>query len=104
MFAIQQLSDWCRTGRIQIPEKQTLEDEFERTVYKRDEQDNILPEIDDDLFHPDALDALLYASRQYAYDCGEDIGGESSDKKEKEDSRAQTLPNWINGLGEEYDD
>lgn len=104
MFAIQQLADWCRTGIIQIPEKQTLEDEFERTVYKRDEQDNILPEIDDDLFHPDALDALLYASRQYAYDCGEDIGGESSDKKEKEGSRAQTLPNWINGLGEEYDD
>ena len=67
-------------------------------------KDNILPEIDDDLFHPDALDALLYASRQYAYDCGEDIGGESSDKKEKEDSRAQTLPNWINDLGEEYDD
>ena len=37
-------------------------------MYKRDENDNILSEIDDDLFHPDALDALLYASRQFAFD------------------------------------
>ena len=104
MFAIQQLSDWCRTGRIQIPEKQALEDEFERTVYKRDEQDNILPEIDDDLFHPDAVDALLYASRQYAYDCGEDSGNESKNKKEAEqqESRNATLPEWMRGDSNDY--
>lgn len=103
-LAIAQLSDWCKSGRVVNIDNGILTNEFEQTVYKRDESDNITSEIDDDLFHPDALDALLYASRQYAYDCGEDTGGESSDKKEKENSRAQTLPNWINGLGEEYDD
>ena len=73
-----------------------LVSEFEQTVYKRDEQDNITSEIDDDLFHPDAVDALLYASRQYAFDCGEEIGGQSSDKIKKEEARQNTLPDWMN--------
>ena len=97
-MAIAQLSDWCRTGKIMIPEDGVLQDEFERTVYKRDEQDNITSEIDDDLFHPDATDALLYASRQYAYDCGYDSGGQSSDKERKaEEARMSTLPSWARG-------
>ena len=97
-MAIAQLADWCRTGKIMIPEDGILQDEFERTVYKRDEQDNITSEIDDDLFHPDATDALLYASRQYAYDCGYDSGGQSSDKERKaEEARMSTLPSWARG-------
>ena len=69
--------------------------EFEQTVYKRDEQDNITAEIDDDLFHPDAVDALLYASRQFAYDIGDETGGESSDKvRKEEETRQATLPKW----------
>ena len=95
-MALAQLADWCRTGRIMIPEDGILQDEFERTVYKRDEQDNITSEIDDDLFHPDAVDALLYASRQYAFDCGEETGGQSSDKTKKEEARQNTLPDWMN--------
>lgn len=95
-MALAQLADWCRTGRIMIPEDGILQDEFERTVYKRDEQDNITSEIDDDLFHPDAVDALLYASRQYAFDCGEETGGQSSDKTKKEEARQSTLPDWMN--------
>lgn len=97
-MAIAQLSDWCRTGKIMVPEDGILQDEFERTVYKRDEQDNITSEIDDDLFHPDATDALLYASRQYAYDCGYDSGGQSTDKERKaEEARMSTLPSWARG-------
>lgn len=103
-MALAQLSEWCRTGKINIEEGSMLEDEFQRTVYKRDEQDNILSEIDDDIFHPDGIDALLYASRQYAYDCGEDSGGESSNKKKKggnnvtnEELRNATLPSWMRG-------
>lgn len=97
-MAIAQLADWCRTGKIMIPEDGILQDEYERTVYKRDEQDNITSEIDDDLFHPDATDALLYASRQYAYDCGYDSGGQSSDKERKaEEARMSTLPSWARG-------
>jgi hypothetical protein len=94
-MAIAQLADWCRSGRISVPNDGVLCTEFEKIVYKRDENDNILAEIDDELFHPDAMDALLYASRQYAYDCGESSGGESSDKVKKEESRNSTLPDWI---------
>lgn len=97
-MAIAQLSDWCRTGRITNIYGGVLSNEFEQTVFKRDEQDNIMSEIDDDLFHPDAIDALLYASRQYAYDCGEDSGGESTDKIKKDESRASTLPSWMQNI------
>lgn len=62
-----QLIDLVRT-KIWVPEDGVLADEFERTVYKRDEQDNILNEVDDEVFHPDAIDALLYASRQFVFD------------------------------------
>lgn len=62
-----QLVDLVRT-KIFVPEEGVLSDEFQRTVYKRDEQDNILNEIDDEVFHPDAIDALLYASRQFVFD------------------------------------
>lgn len=63
---------------IYVPEDGVCADEMERTVYKRDDQDKILTEIDDELFHPNAMDALLYASRQFAFDCGADSGGEAS--------------------------
>lgn len=97
-MALAQLAEWCRTGKILVKEGSALVDEFERTVYKRDEQDNILSEIDDDIFHPDAIDALLYASRQYAYDTGADSGGESTDKTRKqEETRNATLPSWARG-------
>lgn len=62
--AIAQLADYCRLGNVVVPANGILQDEFERTLYKRDDQDVILPEIDDETFHPDAVMALLYASRQ----------------------------------------
>lgn len=72
-MAIAQLAELCRTGRCVIKEGDILSTEFQQTVYKRDEQDNILPEVDDDIFHPDAADALLYASRQMVFDFGENV-------------------------------
>lgn len=98
-LAISELSEWLRTGLIEFNDD-ILADEFERTVYKRDENDNILSEIDDDVFHPDALDALLYASRQFAYDTGKNTGGESSDKKSIEE-KDTTIPEWLNKEDEE---
>ena len=88
--AIAQLSDWLRSGKIKVNANDIyLKDEFERTLYKRDEDDSILPEIDDDIFHPDAIMALLYASRTIAFDMGDkwqidgvNTGGESTNKKE----------------------
>lgn len=81
-IAIQQLAEWCRTGKINIPANGFLSDEFERILYKRDDEDNIIPEIDDEIFHPNIMMALLYASRQYWYDIGNELGGESQVKKD----------------------
>ena len=89
--AIAQLSDWLRSGKIKVNANDIyLKDELERTLSKRDEDDDsILPEIDDDIFHPDAIMALLYASRTIAFDMGDkwqidgvNTGGESTNKKE----------------------
>ena len=63
---------------IYVPKDGVCADEMERTVYKRDDQDKIISEIDDEVFHPNALDALLYASRQFAFDCGADTGGDAT--------------------------
>lgn len=98
-MATEQLADYCRSGRILTEENDELVKEYEQIVYKRDEEDNILPEIDDDIFHPDSESALLYASRQFAFDCGETNGGESKDKKDKQqvEKDRSTLPTWLQG-------
>lgn len=79
-MAIEQLADECRTGRVNVPDDGELVNEFEQIIHPRDDNDNILPGIDD-FYHPDITMALLYASRQWFYDCGLDAGGESSNKK-----------------------
>lgn len=68
--AIAQLAEMCRTGSILIPKNGKLADEFDQIVYKRDEEDNITPEIDEKLYHGDISMALLYASRQFAFAWG----------------------------------
>ena len=78
-YGINKLAEWCRTGTILVPKGGVMEDEFEKTVYKRDDNDNITNEIDDMQFHPDAADALLYASRQMAFDFGDDSGGSAKE-------------------------
>ena len=78
-YGINKLAEWCRTGTILVPKDGVMEDEFEKTVYKRDDNDVITNEIDDDQFHPDAADALLYASRQMAFDFGDDSGGSAKE-------------------------
>ena len=82
-LAFETLAEWCRTGRILNIEGGEVANEFEQTLYKRDDLDNITSELDDG-FHPDITMALLYASRQFFFDCGEDAGGESGNKKSGE--------------------
>lgn len=61
--AIGVLADLLRT-HIYTLEDSPLIEEYESVIYKRDDEtDAILPEIDDDVYHPDCADALLYASR-----------------------------------------
>lgn len=78
-LAISQMSEFCRTGQIVVPEDGILSDEFDRILYKRDDDDNILPEIDEDLYHGDAFYALLYAVRQMWFDTGHELGGQASE-------------------------
>lgn len=68
--AIAQLAEFCSTGQLFIPKGGVLEDEFMQILYERDDDDNIIPEINDEIYHPDAAMALLYASRQFAFDWG----------------------------------
>lgn len=78
-LAISQMSEFCRTGQIVVPEDGILSDEFDRILYKRDDDDNILPEVDEELYHGDAFYALLYAVRQMWFDTGHELGGQSSE-------------------------
>ena len=68
--AIAQLAEFCRKGQLLIPKDGKVADEFDQIVFKRDEEDNITNEIDEELFHGDISMALLYASRQFAFDWG----------------------------------
>jgi hypothetical protein len=81
VMAISQLSDWCRTGKIKVLKDGYLAEEFDMTVYKRDDNDNITSEIDDS-YHPDIADALLYASRQMWFAVGAEGGGISKDQRD----------------------
>jgi hypothetical protein len=83
-MAIEQLAEELRTGRMVIPLHGALDDEMDSILYKRDEgTDAILPELDEELgIHPDAMFALLYASRQYFHEIGLSTGGESKDKRD----------------------
>lgn len=69
-MAITMLSELCRKGNILIPKNGLVADEFDQIVYKRDKDDNITSEIDEELFHGDISMALLYASRQLTMDWG----------------------------------
>ena len=100
MLALTQLAEWCRT-RIYSPEDSFITDEYDKTVYKRDDLDNILPEIDDDLFHPDLVDALLYASRQYAFEIGDETGGQAKETKEKINKTRPQPMNYQDNVDEE---
>lgn len=80
-MALSQLKVDMQKAQILIPKDGVVEDETKRILYKRDkETDAILDEIDDNVFHPDALMALLYASRQYYYEIGHDVGHDQSEK------------------------
>ena len=79
-LAIEHLAEECRTGRLLNIENGEIVNEFEQTLYKRDDLDNITSELDEG-YHPDITMALLYASRQYFYDCGLEAGGESKNKQ-----------------------
>lgn len=66
------LADLTRSGVLKVPKGGCIADEMERTVHPRDKEGNLLPGVDDDAFHPDILDSLLYGARRFMYDLGMD--------------------------------
>lgn len=81
MFAIEMLADELRAGRMAIPKGGILDSEMERTLYARNEEDDIINEIDETAFHADAIMALLYASRKAFFDMDYDINFKESQPK-----------------------
>lgn len=84
MFAIEMLADELRAGRMAIPKDGVLDSEMERTLYARNEEDDIINEIDETAFHADAIMALLYASRKAFFDMDYGINFKESQPKTKE--------------------
>ena len=73
-MAISQFADCLRNGQITMIQGSPLDEEMETLIFMRDEEDNILPIIDDDIGgHPDAADAALYAFRQFAFYSGLEV-------------------------------
>lgn len=69
-YALDQLSDWFVASTVVLSEnaKATIED-AENMIWKRDEDtDVIMHELDEDAYHGNAMMAVLYCSRQFAYD------------------------------------
>lgn len=81
MFAIEMLADELRAGRMAIPKGGVLDSEMERTLYARNDEDDIINEIDETAFHADAIMALLYASRKAFFDMDYDINFKESQPK-----------------------
>lgn len=70
-MALDQLNDFLSSNRISFIKDKcpACKEDADNTLWKRDEEtDKILHELDDELWHPNALMALLYVSRQFAYE------------------------------------
>ena len=89
-YALDQLSDWFAASTIVVSDnaKATIED-AENMIWKRDEDtDEIIHELDDEAYHGNAMMAVLYCSRQFAYDV---MGLIAENKTAKEITTAQEM-------------
>jgi hypothetical protein len=64
-FAVMMLQEEVRRGTFKVRRGGIFDQEALRIIFKRTEQDVLTREIDDDVFHPDAMDAILYSLRAY---------------------------------------
>jgi len=62
-MGIELLQAEVRTGAFKLAKGSDLDEECMRTVFARDELDNLTREIDDTTYHPDVMDAVLYSLR-----------------------------------------
>lgn len=70
-FAEDQLNELFSTNKIMIvndPSERVRED-CDNSMWQRDEETDVLiHQLDDDIWHPNALMAILYVTRQFAYE------------------------------------
>jgi len=62
-FAVEMLQDEIRTGLFKVPQQGIFADECLKTVFARNDKDELTRVIDDEAFHPDMVDAILYSMR-----------------------------------------
>lgn len=62
-MGIELLQDECRRGMIKVRQGGPLSDEAQRTVFARNEQDQLTREIDEITYHADMMPAVTYALR-----------------------------------------
>ena len=60
---VEMLQEEVRTGAFKVRKDSAFVDEANKTVWARNDQDELTRKIDDDTFHPDMLDAILYSLR-----------------------------------------
>jgi len=61
--AIDMLQEDIRTGRLKLEKNSPFDEESKSVVWERDENDVIHRIVDDDAYHPDVADAVLYSLR-----------------------------------------
>ena len=62
-LAIELLQDDARMGHLKVREGGPFADECMKTVFSRNERDELTREVDDETYHPDLMDAVTYAMR-----------------------------------------
>jgi hypothetical protein len=102
-LAIDQLKDCMRNGTVLIKQNNPFDDECEQIVHPRDpDTDAILPGIDP-VYHPDMLDAVLYAFRQFIYDSDMKVDFHNNQGKNVKDDYDEDN-GYYQPKEEEYDD
>lgn len=102
-LAIDQLKDCMRNGTVLIKQNNPFDDECEQIVHPRDpDTDAILPGIDN-VYHPDVLDAILYAFRQFIYDSDMKVDFHNKQGKNVKDDYDEDN-GYYQPKEEEYDD
>jgi len=62
-MAIELLQEETRKGIFKVKKDSIFADEALKTIWGRNDKDELTREIDDGAFHPDLLDAVLYSMR-----------------------------------------
>ncbi len=62
-LGIEMMQDDVRTGKLKVKKGGIFDDEALKTVFRRNDRDELTREVDDETYHPDLADAILYAMR-----------------------------------------